>query len=277
MDKKTGTRILTIANEKGGVGKTMTTINLAGMFARNGYNTLVVDLDPQANATTIITGMNREAWDGKGIYEMVAAYFSREQDLEKYIHETPYEYISIIPSNANTEYFRTKLDSLAEFMRRPAYEFIGAAVNGVMDGYDIVLVDTPPQRELLLYSGLNMATDILIPCLSDKSSYNGVATIIGKHMQFQKESADYRGSILGIVQTIREAGSAITKFAGETLREDYKDLTLNSTIRKATLCNESTWTDEIITLKHPKVKVAQDYEALYEEIAPRMNLRKKKR
>lgn len=167
------TPIVAVANQKGGVGKTATTVNLANALARNGHRTLVIDADPQANATSILDiELDDESRTLHDVLTAVATGHAGAGALAAAIHPAgpAWDGIDVIP--AQRELASREADN------SPGREFhLRTAMDGAIDDYDAVIIDCPPSLGALTLSALTAATSVLIVTEPRASSVDGVAEL----------------------------------------------------------------------------------------------------
>lgn len=268
----TNVRCLTVANEKGGVAKTTTTVAIAPLFAADGCRVLVVDLDAQSNCTRTLTGKLRYDWEGHGIYDFIAtANFRNREPATNFIAHTRIKNLDIIPSNAQTPQLENVLQEYAHVFGRPAYEIVKEYVSQVVDDYDLVIVDTSPLKTLLTLSGVFMGDDILIPYKADRYAAEAVRNTFGLVSQIKKESPMYNGRVIGIVNTVKERTS-LNDLIWDEMKEDFGDILMPTEIRKGQVINECTTANLTITEYKPDSNVAIDYVEMYKELKRRMNM-----
>ena len=167
------TPIVAVANQKGGVGKTATTVNLADAFARNGHRVLVIDADPQANATSILdVELDDESRTLHDVLTAVATGHAGAGALAAAIHPASPAWtgIDVIPSQREL--------ASREADNSPGREFhLRTAMDGAIEEYDVVLIDCPPSLGALTLSALTAATSVLIVTEPRASSVDGVAEL----------------------------------------------------------------------------------------------------
>lgn len=165
--------IIAVANQKGGVGKTATTVNLADAFARNGHRVLVIDADPQANATSILdVELDDESRTLHDVLTAVATGHAGAGALAAAIHPASPAWtgIDVIPSQREL--------ASREADNSPGREFhLRTAMDGAIEEYDVVLIDCPPSLGALTLSALTAATSVLIVTEPRASSVDGVAEL----------------------------------------------------------------------------------------------------
>ena len=165
--------VIAVANQKGGVGKTATTVNLADALARNGHRVLVIDADPQANATSILdVELDDESRTLHDVLTAVAAGQAGAGALAAAIHPAGPAWTSIDVIPAQRELASREADTA------PGREFhLRTAMDGAIEEYNVVLIDCPPSLGALTLSALTAATSVLIVTEPRASSVDGVAEL----------------------------------------------------------------------------------------------------
>lgn len=211
--------IISIVNQKGGVGKTTTTINLAGALARRGKRVLVVDLDPQRNATT---SLNRnKQYTGPGISDLI--YFSVSgypYELDSFIHVNEAEQVSYIPSTpmlaSAPNILAQDRDSymvLRRLLRVPALE----------ERFDYVLIDCKPSLDLLVGNALVASDRLIVPVQPDDYSLDGLGDLWSTVDGIQDRYNEHL-EIGGILITLADQRRKVTRRIIGELRENFGDL-----------------------------------------------------
>lgn len=209
-------KVIAIANQKGGVGKTTTAVNLAGGLANAGYSVCLVDGDPQANAST--SAYDREQLN-KTLTEVVCPrwdYASPNRpvrlpfvSMDEAVYETEMVNLDLVPSSLG----------LAQFDREPAVaidRFVDA-IHEIAPNYDVVIIDTPPNLGLLFTAALKAASYVLIPVAAQYLPLEGVGDLL-----FSLEELTRRGKlqILGALVTQFDTRTALSKAAKEKVEKD---------------------------------------------------------
>lgn len=256
------TRIITIVNQKGGVGKTTTAVNLAAYLAELGKFVLLVDMDPQANATSGLGVVKAEL--EHGIYEAL----SKQKRFHDIIHNTPHEGLRIAPATANLAGANIEL---VDVERREHQ--LQDLLEEIKHAYDYVVIDCPPSLGLLTVNSLVAADELLIPVQAEYYALEGLGQLL---------------ETIGLVQThlkpeLKILGAVITMFdkrtrlSSDVMNELYKyfpDRIFRSVIPRTVRLAEAPSFGKSILHYEPGGKGAKAYERLAEEILERHQVEK---
>lgn len=252
-----GPRIIAIANQKGGVGKTTTTINLAAAMVECGLRVLVVDLDPQGNAST---GLGIEPTDRElTTYDLLV----EDADLKDVIRETDIEDLCIIPatvdlSSADIELFTNEKRSflLHDALRQTA-----------MDEYewDYVLIDCPPSLNLLTVNAMVAAHSVLVPLQSEFFALEGVTQLM-LTIREVRQSANPNLRIEGVVLTMYDRRNNLSQQVELDARENLGDLVFRTKIPRNVRVSEAPSYAQPVLQYDSNSLGAKAYRALAEEI-----------
>lgn len=193
-------KIIVFSNQKGGVGKTTTCVNMAAYIARRGYKALVVDFDPQGNATTAL-GIDKKGITLSSYNLLIDEIF----DTKEVILETPVKDLKIIPSNISLAGAEVELAEL------PKREFkLKQALSKIVDDFDFILIDCPPSLGLLTINALTACDGVLIPIQSEFFALEGLAQLINT-IKIVKKKLNPNIDIDGVIITMYDARSLTAK------------------------------------------------------------------
>jgi chromosome partitioning protein len=255
--------IITIANQKGGCAKTTTVVNLAACLADAGKKVLVVDLDPQSNASDWLC-TNMVQFSSLDI-------FSGQKNIADLISQTTIANLSLIAGSqglAQIEKILAGQLGLETFLRRRL-----AALPA--DAFDFVLIDTPPTLGLLTLNGLSAATELLIPVTTHVMTLSGVAQLINTINQV-KDILNPDINILGFVASRVDLRTRHSKDVLESLRERFGEKVFNTVIRENVRLAEAPSFKESIIQYDAGSVAADDYRKLAQEIISRLSRKQKK-
>ncbi|MGI8586738.1 MAG: ParA family protein [Chloroflexia bacterium] len=248
------TRIIAIANQKGGVGKTTTTVNLGAELALAGRRVLLVDLDPQAAASYSL-GLDPEALDIT-LYNVMV---KREGTITDIIFDTPVPGMGIVPSNLDLA--AAELELFRNYTRE---RVLKDALAPVLDSYDYILIDCPPSLTLLTVNAFVAATEVLIPLQTHLLSLRGVHRLLATVQEVAQLNPDIK--ILGILPTMYDSRSNLNREILANIGQVYKGRVLKSVIRYGVVAAEAPGQGVPIRLYARNSLVAKCYQELATEI-----------
>ena len=183
-------RIIAIANQKGGVGKTTTAINLSACLAEKGQKVLAIDMDPQGNMSSGL-GLDKDSID-KTIYDMIIG----ENDVEEVIDHGTIDNLDILPSNVDLSAVEIELIDVdnKEFI-------VKDAIQKIRDNYDYIIIDCPPSLSLLTINAMTTADSVLVPIQCEYYALEGLSQLIHT-VELVKERLNSILEIEGVVFTI---------------------------------------------------------------------------
>ncbi len=251
-------RVVAVANQKGGVGKTTSTINLGAALAEYGRKVLLVDFDPQG-ALSIGLGVQAHALDST-IYNLL---MERGIEIDDVIRETGVENLDLLPSNIDLSAAEVQL--VTEVGREQA---LGRAIKPILGRYDFVLIDCQPSLGLLTINALACADQILIPLACEFFSLRGVALLMDTIEKVQDRlNSDLK--ILGILATMFDPRTLHTREVRQRVIEAFGDLVFESVINRTVRFPETTVAGEPITTWAPTSNGAEAYRLLAREVIAR--------
>lgn len=254
------TQVIAVANQKGGVGKTTTAINLAACLARLHQRVLVIDLDPQANATS---GLGLEKQAGVSAYRPLLG----EGSLAEKIRPTSYERLELVPSEIDLCGAEVDLARLDDHLLR-----LRRSLAPIRDSqrYDIVLIDCPPSLGILTLNALGAADWLLVPLQCEYYALEGIATIQRVLNQIRTSGANPQLGLLGVVMTMYDARTKLAAQVVGEVRQHFGDVVFETVIPRATRLAEAPSFGQPI-IYYDKYSVgAAAYEVLAQDLLARL-------
>lgn len=250
-------RVLCIANQKGGVGKTTTAVNLAASLAVSQKRSLLIDLDPQGSATS---GMGaRDLHDRPTTYDIIMG----ERPVREVIVPTQLAHLHLLPAH------RDLVGAEVELVSALAREFrLGEALKAVRDDYDFVLIDCPPSLGLLTVNGLTAADGVLIPLQCEYYALEGLSALMDT-VNLIRERLNRSLVVEGILLTMFDTRNSLSHQVSDEVRRHFPDSVYRSVIPRNVRISESPSHGLPVTVYDPTSKGAQAYLDLAREVIER--------
>jgi chromosome partitioning protein len=251
-------RIIAVANEKGGVGKTVTVINLGAALSNSGKRVLIVDMDPQANATKGLGITVNE--NMKTVYDLIAD--SGSIDATDAVVNSQWRHLDVIPSHVDLS------GAEVELVDRPGREdCLKHALSELSGDYDYVIIDTPPSLSLLTVNVFAFAGEALVPCQTHPYSFDALAELFHT-VAVIRDSMNPNLVITGIVATFFDTRTRVSRRILEKLQADprYSELLFETVVRTNTTIADSADAETPVVFFNPGSAGAADYCRLSEEL-----------
>jgi chromosome partitioning protein len=250
--------IITVANQKGGVGKTTTAINLSAAVANKGFRTLLIDLDPQANSTMSYVesrGVTRSMYD---------VLVSEEVPFADVVSATPVKNLYLAPSRIALAKLESKLigDLDGPFRLKDKLKDAGTE-------YDYIFIDTPPTLGMITVNALVASTHILVPIQSSYFALEGTDDLL-ETIDKIKARPNPNLQLLGVVITMHDKRTTLSKDIQDQIGQVFGDRVFNTVITKSIRLEESPAYKESIFTFAPRSSGAMEYYSLSEELLARV-------
>jgi len=248
-------RVIAIANQKGGVGKTTTTVNLGAALAEQGYRVLVVDLDPQGNATT---GLGVEARNFEfSMYDVIM----RDQPLEDCVEPTSVKNLFVAP--ATIDLAGVEIELVPAFSRELKLK---RAVDSVVEDFDFVLIDCPPSLGLITVNGLAAADEVLVPIQCEYYALEGLTQLL-RNVHLVSTNLNETLEVTTIVLTMFDARTRLSIDVANEVREHFSERVCRVMIPRTVRLSEAPSFGQPITVFDPASRGAVAYRELAKEVS----------
>ena len=253
-------RIIAIANQKGGVGKSTTSINLSAALTEYGKKVLVIDCDPQGNTTSGL-GVDKNEVENT-VYELMLD----ECSIRECIHDTVVDSLKIIPSNVNLAGAEIELLGIndKEYILRTAVDYI-------RDDYDFIIIDCPPSLNMLTVNAMTTANTILVPIQCEYYALEGLSQLIHT-INLVQERLNPDLKIEGVVFTMYDVRTNLSNQVVETVKENLDAKIYSTMIPRNIRLAEAPSYGIPINMYDTKSAGAESYRNLAKEIIEREDL-----
>lgn len=250
-------RIIAVANQKGGVGKTTTTINLSACLAEQGQKVLVIDVDPQGNTTSGL-GIDKNNTENT-VYELMLG----EASIDDCIYKSVMDDLYVIPSNVNlagAEIDLIDIDDREYILKK--------IVNSLKEKYDFILLDCPPSLSMLTVNAMTAANTVLVPIQCEYYALEGLSQLI-RTINLVKQKLNPELEIEGVVFTMYDARTNLSLQVVENVKANLKQTVYKTIIPRNIRLAEAPSHGLPINLYDSKSAGAESYRLLAEEVIHR--------
>ena len=249
------TRVIAIANQKGGVGKTTTTVNLGAALAEMGQRVLIIDLDPQANASTGL-GINPRSIE-KNMYDVLLS----DTPLDDAIEPAP-DVEGLFLAPASLDLAGAEIELVPGFNRERR---LIDALSPIVEDYDFVFIDCPPSLGLLTINALVAATEVLVPIQCEYYALEGVGQLV-RNVELVRKSLNQSLEISTIVLVMYDARTKLAGQVVDEVRAHFGEIVCKIVIPRVVRLSEAPSYGQPITVFDPTNRGAQAYRDLANEV-----------
>lgn len=250
--------IIVIANQKGGVGKTTTAINLSAACAFEGKRVMLIDLDPQSNSSLSFIEPDRV---NGGAFEL---FTESQRPLEDFIYETPIPNLNIIPARINLAKLESKLIGEIDAIFR-----LRDRIEPIRDEYDLIFIDTPPTLGLITVNALVAANYVMIPIQSSYFAMEGTDDLL-ETVEKVRSRPNPELNLLGVLVTLFDRRTALSRDVEGHIRNVFGPKTFETRISRSVRLEEAPAHKQSIFTYAPKSSGAAEYLNLSKEVLNRV-------
>ncbi len=247
-------RVIALANQKGGVGKTTTAVNLGASLAEMGHRVLLVDLDPQGNATTGL-GINTRNLE-VSVYDVIL----RDVPLEDCVEPTSLRNLFVAP--ATIDLAGAEIELVPAFSRELK---LRRALEPTLDDFDYVLIDCPPSLGLITVNGLAAATEVAVPIQCEYYALEGLGQLL-RNVHLVKNNLNPVLEVTAIILTMFDARTRLAEQVAEEVRAHFGDTVLKTMVPRTVRLSEAPSFGQPITVFDPTSRGAIAYRELAKEV-----------
>lgn len=262
LNRRVPAKVIVVANQKGGVGKTTTTVNLAACLAAAGHRVLLVDVDPQANATS---GVGLEKIPGASAYDALLG----QGALADKIQTSAFERLHVVPSEVDLCSIELELARMDNHLLR-----LQLALQPIHDDdrFDVVFVDCPPSLGMLTLNAFAAADFMLVPLQCEYYALEGISMINRVLTQLRDSGVNPNLSLLGVLMTMFDGRTKLAQQVVSEVRQHFGELVFETVIPRTTRLAEAPSFGKPIIHYDKYSAGAAAYELLAQEVATRLKL-----
>ncbi|MBE5822072.1 MAG: ParA family protein [Clostridiales bacterium] len=254
-------RIIAIANQKGGVGKTTTAVNLSACLAQQGKKTLMIDIDPQGNATS---GLGIDKQVEKSVYDVII----NDEEIKNALQKTCVDKLDVCPSNINLAGAEIELVSVISRENR-----LNFAISKVKDDYDYIILDCPPSLGLITLNALTAADTVLVPIQCEYYALEGLGQLMST-VDLVQRHLNKDLEVEGVVLTMFDARTNLSTQVVEEVRRYFDKKVYRTVIPRNVRLSEAPSYGLPISIYDPKSKGAECYINLAKEVIKNNEVKK---
>lgn len=251
-------KVLAVVNQKGGVGKSTTAVNLSAALGERGKRVLLVDLDPQGNATSGF-GLNRYQRT-RCIYDALLG----EEELSSLIEPVEIEHVFAVP--ATIQLAGAEIELVSAMSRETRLKTILAPV---LSDFDFVIIDCPPSLGLLTVNALTAAQGLIIPIQCEYYALEGLSKLLDS-VRLVRAHLNPQLEVFGVVMTMYDVRTKLSQQVVEEVQDFFEDKVFDALVPRSVRLSEAPSFGQPVTLYDPNGKGAQAYRALAKEVIDRV-------
>ena len=259
-------KIFAFCNQKGGVGKTTSVVNISAALAEKGHKVLVIDLDSQANATSGL-GEEKPVTHESTTYQLIV----ENSDVQALIRKTSFENLSLIPSNMDLSGAELELIS----MERREYA-LKARLAALRDQFDFILLDCPPSLGLLTINALTAADAIIIPLQCEYYALEGLSQLLSAY-QLVQQNLNPELEVGGVILTMADFRTNLTQQVIEEVKNYFKDKVFEAVIPRTVKLSEAPSFGKPAIVYDPSNRGSKNYLLVAREFSKRFREEKSKK
>ncbi|NLO37704.1 MAG: ParA family protein [Clostridiaceae bacterium] len=251
-------QVLAVVNQKGGVGKTTTVVNLSAILASKGKRILLIDMDPQGNATSGL-GFDKNNLD-KTVYDVLI----NQEVVHNAIYDTGRKGLHLCP--ANIELAGAEIELVERVSRETVLK---AAIAEIRKAYDVILIDCPPSLGLLTVNALTASDGVLVPIQSEYYALEGLTQLM-ETVTLIKRGLNPQLSVFGVIVTMFDTRTQLAHQVANEVRRYFGEKVFRTIIPRNVRLSEAPSYGKSIVEYDPKSKGAESYDALAREVLRRL-------